>query len=223
MGNDQLHWTIDTPRGPRSLDLIPAVVGSTVSVEVDGRTVSRLPKPSARHPWTQVGISVDGTPLDIGLTVREFAMWTDVFRDGRSLRDRRTLDAAIGAAPQPVSGYESWFGVPFTLTKGSPRLRVAVALVAVGASTVLLLAAARATGAVAAAAFLVAVAAILLGWVWSWLAATVTAHRFLLRHADWGDYRRALLLCGSFAGYGVATLALGAAGLLLAQALAGNG
>ena len=49
---ERLHWAIPAGGSEHVLDMIPGVLGS-VAVEVDGRTVGHVPKPTPRRPWRE--------------------------------------------------------------------------------------------------------------------------------------------------------------------------
>ena len=77
-------------------------------VEVDGRPVGRLRKPTQQHPWREGAFEVDHDTILVGLTWHFPVMRTDVFVSGRSVRDGRPIEAVRAEAPASLSNYEVW-------------------------------------------------------------------------------------------------------------------
>lgn len=107
---ERLRWTVEAGGGSHGLDLIPAVVVRSVAVEVDGRKIGRIPKPTPQRPWREATFSIDGEPVRVALTWHFPVMRTEVFVNGRSLRDGRAIDAARADAPEPATNYDVWVG-----------------------------------------------------------------------------------------------------------------
>ena len=209
---ERLHWTIEAGGGEHILDLIPGVLGS-VAVEVDGRTVAHIRKPSPQEPWRDTTIEIDGEPVDVALIWNRPVLYTDVFVRGRSVRDRRTVEQARAAAPRPATSYETWiggmyrYGRPMWRPILSPWMAV-LAVVSAVALLVVLVWMARPSGLVAA---VVVVVALVVGfWVWftTWTALMARVHLALLRRPELGETRRLAWFTAAMLGYPVLSVAV---------------
>lgn len=216
---DLLHWSIATDRGAHTLDIVPAFVGRGASIEVDGVGVLRIPKPSVQRPWSEGEILVDGAGIIIALIWHDLVMHTDVFQDGVSLVDGRSVSQAREAPPAPIAGYERWFRTNFTLTRGSLTPRWTAALMLSGFVALVVIALSHASGTIAGSIALIGCWAMIIAWVWYWLAFTVTVHRRLLRRPRDGDFMRAGILASSFLAFPLFTLGLAALCFLAIQRL----
>jgi hypothetical protein len=209
---ERLHWTIGAARGEHVLDLIPGVLGS-VAVQVDGVTVAHLPKPSPQRPWRDTRIEIDGEPLDVALIWNRPVMHTDVFVGGRSVRDRKTLDQARGAAPRPATTYETWIGGVFRYRLPPRRPIVTfwmavVAIVSALALGVVLFWMVRPSGLLAALVVGVAMIAFFFVWFLSWTALTARVHLALLSRPELGDQQRVAWFTAALLGYPVLSVAV---------------
>src|SRR5689334_20516248 len=101
---ERLHWVVEAGGGSHLLDLIPGVLG-TVAIEVDGRVAGRVAKPVRQRTWQEETIEIDGEPVVVAMSWHWPVLHADVFVAGRSVRDRRTLQAARDAAPRPLTKY----------------------------------------------------------------------------------------------------------------------
>jgi hypothetical protein len=209
---ERLHWTIEAGGGEHILDLIPGVLGS-VAVEVDGRTVAHVAKPTPQDPWHETRIEIDSEPVDVALIWNRPVLHTDVFVGGRSVRDRRTLEQARAAAPRPATNYETWIGGLYRYRRPmwrpilSPWMAI-IAVVSALALGVVLIWMARPSGLIAAA---VVVVAMVVGfWVWftTWTALTTRVHLALLKRPELGETRRLAWFTAALLGYPVLSVAV---------------
>jgi hypothetical protein len=209
---ERLHWTIQAGLGEHVLDLIPGVLGS-VAVEVDGRTVGHVPKPTAQQPWRASTIEIDRDHVDVALIWNRPEMYTDVFVAGRSVRDRRTLEQARAAAPSPATNYETWVGGLYRYRRRiwrpilSPGMAV-LAIISVLALVVMLIWMARPSGLVAGIVVIVAMVVGYVVWFTTWTALMARVHLALLRRPELGETRRLAWFTAAMLGYPVLSVAV---------------
>ena len=211
VARERLHWSIPTGGRGHELDLVPAVIGRSVRVVLDGQTVARLSKPSQQHPWRETEVSIDGETLVVALTWHFPVMRTDVFARGRSLIDGRTVDDARRAAPAPRSDYEVWLGGLYRAGVPAKRplltpLMALVGLASVAALALLVLWRPRPGGPVAGLVAAVALIGLALIWFRSWSVVTDRAHAWLSVRPKLGDPARLLGFFGAFIGYAVVSV-----------------
>jgi hypothetical protein len=166
-----------------------------VTVEVDGRKVARLAKPTDARMSSMATFDLDGSRFAVLLTVAHPVTHVDVFRDGVSLADGRPIEAARRSLPAPVPRFERWTNTNLT---GVSSAAIAPAWVWVTAVVAMLVVIA---GVVVARSVLLAMIGVwvLIGvFVRAWLIVTARAHRYLRRRADLGDWTRLALLSGAF-------------------------
>lgn len=209
---ERLHWTIEGGGGEHILDLIPGVLGS-VAVEVDGRTVGHVAKPTPQQPWHETRIEIDREPVDVALIWNRPVVHTDVFVRGRSIRDRRTIEQAREAAPRPATNYETWIGGLYRYRRPmwrpilSPVMAIA-GVVSALALVVILIWMSRASGLILG---VVAVVAMVLGytvWFMTWTALMARVHLALLRRPELGETRRLAWFTAAMLGYPVLSVAV---------------
>jgi hypothetical protein len=221
---ERLQWTIDVGRTSHPLDLVPAVIGTSIAVEVDGHALGRLPKPTRQRPWREAAFEIDGETVVIALSWHFPAMRTDVFVRGRSARDGRQIEAVRADAPAPLSNYEVWIGdlfrTPFFGSRprpprGWPVVVAAALLIWVAVLTVSPFP--PALRVVAALAAVVSAVVLIIAFVWSMLAFGQRVHESLLARPKGGG-ARVVLWFVAFVGYtlvgvvvvGITMAALGA-------------
>ena len=209
---ERLHWTIESGGGEHTIDLIPGVLGS-VAVEVDGRTVDHVPKPTPQEPWRETRIEIDDELVDIAVIWNRPVLYTDVFMRGRSVRDRRTLEQAREAGPRPATNYETWIGGIFRYRRPMwrPILSPVMAVLAVASALALVVMvfwAARPSGLIAG--FLFIVAMVVGSWVWftTWSALMARVHLALLKRPELGETRRLAWFTAAMLGYPVLSVAV---------------
>ena len=209
---ERLHWTIETAGGEHVLDLIPGVLGS-VAIQVDGRTVGHGAKPTPQQPWRETRIEIDDEPVEVVLISNRPVMFTDVFVNGRSIRDRRMLEQAREAGPPPATNYETWIGGLYGYRRPMwrPILSPGMAIIAVISAVALidiLVWMARPSGLLAA---LVVVVAMVLGyvvWFTTWTALMARVHLALLKRPDLDETRRLAWFTAAMLGYPVLSVAV---------------
>ena len=204
---ERLRWNVEAGGAAHGLDLIPAAIARTVSVEVDGRTIGRIPKPTPQRPWREATFLIDGQPIEVALAWHFPVMQTDVFIDGRSIRDGRSIDAARAEAPRALTNYEVWLGGLFRMPPlGSrprpPRAWPAVVTACVAIWVVVLAASPLASSfrQVAAAALAISGLLLMLALLWTMGAVGHRVHVALLARPGLGDWRVALWFA-AFIGY----------------------
>jgi hypothetical protein len=209
---ERLHWTIEVDGGEHILDLIPGVLGS-VAVEVDGRMVGHVAKPTPQQPWHETRIEIDREPVDVALIWNRPIVHTDVFVRGRSVRDRRTIEQAREAPPRPATNYETWIGGLYRYRRPmwrpilSPVMAIA-GVVSALALVVVLIWMSRASGLILG---VVAVVAMVLGytvWFTTWTALMARVHLALLRRPELGETRRLAWFTAAMLGYPVLSVAV---------------
>jgi hypothetical protein len=184
------------------LTLVPSFVRPWVAVEIDGRPMTRLRTPSRREPWRAATLHLDGVTITVALIHAWIGMRTDVFVEGRSLSDGRTIAEVRAQGPIPVRGYERWFG-DFVAERWRPSrwetayvaaicgllvgLPYAVVGIIGGRAPVIAIAAGLAAAAAISFVFLTLIA-------WSGLLGRLNVR--LLARPDLGDWRRALIFLG---------------------------
>ena len=217
---ERLRWHVELGGKAHGIDLVPAAVGKTVTVEIDGRPVGRLPKPTPQHPWREATYHIDDEAVLVGLTWHFPVMRTDVFVDGRAVRDGRSIEIVRADAPAALSNYETWFGAMFRTPFFGSRPRPPRAWPVVVTACLLVWVAAFALSPfppafrpVGAGALLVSGLVLMLALVWSMLAFGQRVHRELLARPSLGEWRVALWF---LALVGYALLGVVVVGLLLA-------
>lgn len=208
---ERLHWSFEVAGRPIVLDLIPGILGS-VAVEVDDRTVGRLPKPKARSPWRETAIEIDGERVDIALTWNRPVMHTDVFVGGRSLRDRRTIEQARAGAPKPASLYDVCIGAVYGYRRPARppfvnRWMAVLAIVSLLAVAVVIIWMARPSGVLTAAVVGIAMLVFFVAWFASWNAVITRVHLALLDRPQLDDSRRVAWFTVALLGYPVLSVA----------------
>ena len=210
---ERLHWTVELGGVGHVIDLIPAVTLRTVAIEVDGRTIGHVEKATPQRPWRETALEIDGTPVVFAAIWNRPVMHTDVFVDGRSLRDRRTIEIARASAPEPETNYEVWIGGLFRRTVPGrrsflPRWMAAMAAVSLVALVLLFVWMARPSGVVAAAVVVVAMVVLFLIWFRSWAIVIERVHLALLDRPDLDDRRRLAWFFAAFLAYPVLSTAV---------------
>ena len=192
---ERLLWHVETSTGVHLVDILPSAFGGSVAVELDGRKVAGLAKPTDARTSSMATFDLDGSSLAVLLTVAHPVMHVEVFRDGVSLADGRTMEAARRSVPAPVPRFERWTDTNLT---GVSSAAIAPAwLWATTAVAILVVIA----GVAAARSVVVAMIGgwVLIGiFVRGWLIVTARAHRYLRGRADLGDWTRLALLSGAF-------------------------
>lgn len=202
----RLLWTVVVDGTTHRLTLVPSLVGSGVSVEIDGRRVTGLRTPNRKDPWREATVRVGRSALTVALIHDWLGMRTDVFLDGRSLIDGRSPQDVRAEGPAPVGAYERWFGSAVTARWRPTAFEVAylagVCGLFVGAPVVVLgITRGRAwpvAVATAAAAVTLLVAIFLALMIWS--AALGRLNAWLLARPELGDGRRAAIFLAATVG-----------------------
>jgi hypothetical protein len=190
------------------------------SDRLDDIAVLDLRKPTPQHPWQFGRLQVDGETLGIALTWNIAGMHTDLFRNGLSIVDGRSLDEARASAPAPVTGYQLWFRGPLTGVSSSrlipPGLRFAVECAIAGVLATGLL---HLPNLVAAAVLAASLVILMVAYLWVWAVVTARANQYLLGHEELGDARRVVAIGAVFLGYPVVTLVVIALAVAFARML----
>ncbi len=207
---ERLHWTFEVGGRAHVLDILPAAVIRSVALELDGQPVRHVPKPTSQHPWRETTIEADGTSAVVALIWHRPVMRTDLFVEGRSMVDGRSLEAARATAPRALTAYEAWVGDFYGGERPPsrpllPRPMAALLLVALLAVLAPFVVTSRPSGIPAAVVVLVASVSIFILWLRSWMVVLERAHTYLLRRADLGDGRRFLGFFAVLVGYPIAT------------------
>lgn len=210
---ERLHWPVEVGGGAHGLDLIPGALGRSVVIEVDGRAVGRMPGPTPQRPWRETATTIAGEPVVVSLTWHFPVMRTDVFVGGRSLRDRRTIEAVRADAPRALTNYEVWLGglfqVPFFGSRPRPPRFAPVLVVAAAAVWVLALVASPYLlewRGIAAVALVATSVVLVLSFLWSWLIVAERIHRALLARPRLGDAGRVLAFFAGFVAYPIVAM-----------------
>jgi hypothetical protein len=224
---ERLHWSFDVGGRAHALDLQPAAFGGSVSLELDGRAVTRMSKPTPQRPWQETTLDIDGEPVRVALTWHFPVMRTDVFVRGRSVRDGRMIDATRADAPPALTNYEAWFGAMFRTPLFGSRPRpprgwpvVVLTSVAIWLAVLVTPPISPAVRPIAAAALLVT-GLLLLAFLWSMMAFGQRVHLALLARPGLGDWRVGLWFA-AFAAYPVIVMLLGGMLVLGILAVAGG-
>ena len=205
---ERLHWLIQLGERTWRIDLLPALLGP-VRVEVEGRRVDVMSRPTPQHPWQELELDLDGEDVVIALRWHWSVMRTNVFVDGRSVWDGEPLEQARRAAPSGKSNFEVWFARHDTDGEWASRSLLTrswaviclVALVPWAVAFALapipggLLRAIAAVGLILSSVVLFAV------WYRSWLIVLDRVHVRLLRHPEVKDRWRVLAFYATVAGY----------------------
>ena len=109
----RLHWRLPGASTEHVLDVMPSLL-PRVRLVVDGRIVATMGKPSRSRPWVEREIEVDGRDFTVVLSLDFPDPAADVFMNGASLIDGRTLADARRAAPIALKGFEAWTFPPVT-------------------------------------------------------------------------------------------------------------
>jgi len=213
----RLSWRVQSDSGAHLVDIRIPLVGRDAAIELDGRRIASIRRPTIDRPWSEATANLDGSPITVTLTWDHVAPLTDVFVESRSLRDGRSLEEARQSAPNPVRGYERWFA---TNIGGIASLCLAppwvIALVLISTVALLAIAALGLAGTLPALIAGGSILAVGLLLVRSWLIVTARTHAYLMGRPDLGEVARALVLVAVFAGFPIlAAGSLLAGGLLL--------
>jgi hypothetical protein len=207
VASERLRWQVEVDGKVRGIDLAPAAIGKSVSVLIDGRVLGRLPKPTPQRPWREAAFEIDNEAVLVGLTWHFPVMRTDVFVDGRSVRDGRPTESVRAEAPAPLSNYETWFGAMFRTPFFGSRPRPPGPWPIIVTACVLVWVAAFAVSPfppalrlIGAGALLLSGLVLILAIVWSMLAFGQRVHLELLARPSLGEWRVALWFL-AFAGY----------------------
>jgi len=193
--SERLLWHVETAIGTRLVDVLPSAVGGSVTVNVDGRTVVRLDKPTDAQTSSIATFDLDGSRIDVLLSVAHPVMHVELFRDWVSLADGRTLDAARRSVPAPVPRFERWTNTGLTGVSTAPiapgwvLATIMVAILAVIAGV----AVAR-----SAPLAMIGMWVLIAVFLRAWLILTARVHRYLRTRSDLGDWTRLALLSGAF-------------------------
>ena len=192
---ERLLWHVETVTGVHLVDILPSALGGSVAVELDGRKVAGLAKPTDARTSSMATFDLDGSRLAVLLTVAHPVMHVEVFRDGVSLADGRTIEAARRSVPAPVPRFERWTDTGLTGVSSA-----AIAPAWVWATIVVAVLVMIAGVAVARSVVLAMIGVwVLIGiFVRGWMIVTARAHRYLRARADLGDWTRLALLSGAF-------------------------
>ena len=217
----RIHWEIPGAGGDHVLDVLPAVVGSRVHVRLDGVVALDLRKPTPQSPWQYGELQVDDEIVGLALIWNVAGMHTDLFRNGSSNVDGRSIDEARASAPTPMTGYQLWFHGSITGVSSSrvmpPGLRVAVGCAIAGILAAGLL---RFPNLVEATVLEVSFVIMMVAYLWGWAVVTARANRHLLGHPEFGDVRRVVAIGAVFLGFPVVTALVIAGAVALARMLA---
>ena len=169
-------WHVETTTGVHLVDILPSALGGSVAVELDGRKVARLAKPTDARTSSMATFDLDGSRLTVLLTVAHPVMHVEVFRDGVSLADGRTIEAARRSVPAPVPRFERWTDTGLTGVSSA-----AIAPAWVWATIVVAILVVIAGVAVARSVVLAMIGVwVLIGiFVRGWMIVTARAHRYL--------------------------------------------
>lgn len=106
-----LRWTVPWRGGQGQLSVLPLFPNRAVSVQVGGREVGRLDRPTLGAPWSEcilAGSEPKIKVVEIAYPHRRFR--TLVFVDGAGIGDSRTEASWRSPAPAPMDDFESQFG-----------------------------------------------------------------------------------------------------------------
>lgn len=210
---DRLLWRVGAGPRPQLLDIRPSFLGRHVAVFLDDQKIGDLDKPDRRHPWSTFEFEAGAHRYTVALTLGVASFGVEVFCDGLSLVNGRTVVAAERDAPRPISGYASWTGVNISGVSSSqlaPRwVRIS------GFASVIMLAVSFGllrSYPVGAVPFSVGGFGLLFMFLRTWIIATARTHRYLLSRPEMDDVRRLASLALVFAGIPIVSgLLLGAA------------
>jgi hypothetical protein len=221
---ERLRWSVDLGGRSHALDLLPAAFGRSVGVEVDGRPVGRIPKPTPQQPWREAALPIEGERVLVGLTWHFPVMRADVFVHGRSLLNGRPLEVSRADAPAAPTNYEVWIGglfrMPFVGLRPHPPRSWPLVILACAAVWITGLVASPLPPAfrvIAAVALFATGVVLVLGWVWSLFAISRRAHLALLARPQLGDARRLLAWWAAFVGHAIVPILVSTLLVLLAR------
>jgi hypothetical protein len=195
---------------------MPGLLGS-VQVVLDGQVVGSMPKPTPVRPWIEHRLDLEGHEYTVTLSADAVAFGVEVFRDGESLLDGRSLAVARQEAPLGVTRFEAWttdlVAVPWVAeSRVAPGWLVALvilATVAISAGFILL------QGGLAAAILGgPGILALMFVMLRTWAIAMARTRRALVNRTAWGDATKLGVFCLSVLLCGIALL-LAYFGLLL--------
>ena len=210
VARERLHWTFEIDGDRHTIDLLPTLLTGSVNVDLDGRRVTRLSKPRPQDPWRERALVVGGRAVLVAV-IWAAVMQTDVFIDGRSVLDGRSIDERRRDAPEAVHGYELWFGRFVGGGVLPTTLEVAYLAAIAGVFGLITVAALWVRGvepprvALGGILYAAALFLILMG-VQLWFGLTGEVNRRLLARPDLGDARRVALISIAFIGLPVALL-----------------
>jgi hypothetical protein len=168
---------------------MPGLLGS-VQVVLDGQVVGSMPKPTPVRPWIEHRLELEGHEYTVTLSADPAAFGVEVFRDGESLLDGRSLRVARQEAPLGVTRFEAWttdlVTVPWVAdSRVAPGWLVALvilAFAAISAGFILL------QGGLAAAILGgPGILAMMFVMLRTWAIAIARTRRALVNRTSWGD------------------------------------
>ena len=192
----RLHWTMNVGAERHLIDILPDAYRSGISIDVDGRTVLRMRKPTEPRPRVEGSFDVAGTEVVIALEWNGPIMRTNVYIDGVSLLDGGHIETDRAAAPRPVRGYDLWFRPPVRGPIDPPLMSpLLAALAAVSGLVVFIVPVPILLPRLVGALYLAGL------WFWTWYVLTARTNAYLLRRPELGDLRRVLAMGAVFLGY----------------------
>lgn len=210
----RLHWRLPGASSEHVLDVTPSLLGR-VRLIVDGRIVATVPKPSRSLTWVEREIEMDGREFIVVLSHDPPDLTTDVFMEGVSLIDGRTLAEAHRAAPRALKGFEAWTFSPVTgvaVSRIAPPWLIALLLVMFGLLTVgSLVRPADPWPTVFGRVFGIAYS---LGVLRTWAILTARTHRWLRARSNLAEFTKLALFVGATVVIGL-IVSIAAIGLLI--------
>jgi hypothetical protein len=214
----RLHWRLPGSPTEHVLDVMPSLL-PRVRLVVDGRIVATVGKPSRSRPWVEREIEVDGRDFTVVLSLDFPDFAADVFMNGASLMDGRTLADARRAAPKAVTGFEAWTYPPVS---DVARIRLApawfVAMVLVALATLTAAGLVRPAEPLRTPLVALLTSVYVIVFVRTWAILIARTHRWLGGRSDLPDLTRMVLFVGVIAAIPF-VLSVAAIGLLVLTSL----
>ena len=194
----RLLWRLGAGATPKLLDVRERLLSPSVDIFIDDESVASLPKPTRQNPWVTADISVPGAGTHtVALSRAPWGLVAEVFKDGMSLADGRSLEQARADAPPPMDAYARATGLAISGVSTSRLFPRWVALAAVLALLSLAGAMVLRTGVVGAELILVGSVLGTVVFIRTWLVFTAKVHARLL-HDHHGSAARFAALVAVF-------------------------
>jgi hypothetical protein len=195
--------TIELAGRPHRIEVVGDGAGIHISVRLDDVVVGRVVAPIETRPWEEIALPVEGSQAAVGIWWTMASPKADLFVDGRSVSNRRSIELVRADASRPIRGFDRWFGYwPWLGIDWLPLPPIWSAPIAIGLIALLNVIPLAERGLRLATAI-----ALALGWFWIWAGLVVRATRWLRARRELNSWLRLAAYLGVFGGFPALSLA----------------